>query len=483
MYLNVFTQCSPSPQFKGFWRHPADRSATGYRSLEYWTDLATRLEQACVDALFFADIHGAYDVYRGSWQTAVKHAVQIPSIDPALVIPACAAVTRSLGFAVTYSTTYHPPYECARLFSSLDHLTRGRIGWNIVTSYLRSAEGNGLGCYLDHDERYDRADEYVAVARALWEQSWETGAVVRDAATDTFADPAMVHEVNHAGRWFSVRGPHQCEPSPQRTPVLYQAGASSRGLDFAARHAEVVFLTLSDPASGRPQVEELRARVAKFGRDPAGIKALQGTMVMVGEDRAEARQRAEDYVRLWSGEGQLAKWCGWMDVDLAAYPDDTPVSEINGQGSRSFVGFLKRLSPDREWTVADVRYLVATPRRPRRNSPVTLFGTVGEVADRIEEWLETAGVDGFNLIPCPTTQGIDDICDRLVPELQRRGLFRTAYDPAETTLRERYFGAGNRGCMAAPMEPAEEAAREPAREPAQRAAQEPAQRLSASAVG
>ncbi|WP_055483323.1 LLM class flavin-dependent oxidoreductase [Sphaerimonospora mesophila] len=450
MHLNVFTQCSPSPQFKGFWRHPADRTATGYRSLEYWTELAGRLERACVDALFFADIHGVYDNYRGSWGPAVRHAVQIPSIDPVLVIPAAAAATRSLGFAVTYSTTYHAPYECARLFSSLDHLTGGRIAWNIVTSYLRSATANGLGDYLDHDRRYDRADEYVAVARALWERSWEDDAVVRDAAADVFADPAKVHEIDHKGDWFEVRGPHQCEPSPQRTPVLYQAGSSPRGLAFAARHAEVVFLTLSDPENGAEQVSRLRGLAAEAGRDPRSVKALQGTMVMVAETREEARRRAEEYVTLWSGEGQLAKWCGWMDVDLAAYPDETPVSEVAGQGSQSFVGFLKRLGPGREWTVGDVRYLVATPRRPRRSSPVTLFGTVTEVADRIEEWLTVADVDGFNLIPCPTSQGIDDICDLLIPELQRRGLFRTAYDPAEQTLRERYFGAGVTGVQAVP---------------------------------
>ncbi|HKS98453.1 MAG TPA: LLM class flavin-dependent oxidoreductase [Rugosimonospora sp.] len=442
MHLNVFTQCSPSPQFKGMWRHPQDATATGYRSLAYWTGLARQLEGACVDALFFADVHGVYDVYRGSWQPAVRHAVQIPSIDPVLVIPAAAAVTEHLGFAVTYSTTYHAPYECARLFSSLDHLTGGRIGWNIVTSYLRSAEADGLGEFLDHDLRYDRTDEYVAVVRALWERSWDDGAVVRDADRDTFTDPEQVHEIGHQGRWFSVRGPHQCEPSAQRTPVLYQAGASARGIDFAAAHAEVVFLTLPDPAGGAPQVARLRQRVADLGRDPRSVKALQGSMVMVGRTRQEAREKASAYNALWSGEGQLAKWCGWMDMDLAAYPDDTPVEEIRAQASHSFLGFLKQLGPERVWTIGDVKYLVSRPRRPRVDAPVTLFGTVEQVADRMEEWLTVADVDGFNLIPCPPSAGIDDICTLLVPELQRRGLFRTAYDPAERTLRERYFGAG-----------------------------------------
>jgi FMN-dependent oxidoreductase (nitrilotriacetate monooxygenase family) len=446
LHLNVFTQCSPSPQFKGLWRHPDDRTADGYRSLAHWTGVARRLEAACIDALFFADVHGVYDVYRDSWRPAVRHAVQIPSIDPVLLVPALAAATERLGFAVTYSTTYHPPYECARLFSSLDHLTGGRVAWNIVTSYLRSASANGLGEYLDHDLRYDRADEYVAVARALWERSWEDGAVVRDAEHDMFTDPDRVHEIVHKGQWFEVRGPHQCEPSPQRTPVLYQAGASSRGTAFAARHAEVVFMTMADPAGGAPQVATLRKAVEAAGRDPLSVKVLQGGMVMVGRDTEDARAKAKLYNELWSGEGQLAKWCGWMDVNLAAYPDETPVDEVKAEGSKSFLGFLRGLSPDRTWTVGEVRYLVSRPRRPRREAPATLFGTAAQVADRMAEWVEVAGVDGFNLIPCPPSAGLDDICDLLVPELQRRGMFRTAYAQDEPTLRERYFGAGQAYC-------------------------------------
>ncbi|TBL28028.1 LLM class flavin-dependent oxidoreductase, partial [Verrucosispora sp. SN26_14.1] len=189
-------------------------------------------------------------------------------------------------------------------------------------------------------------------------------------------------------------------------------------------------------------VAALRAAAARHGRDPGMVKALQGGMVMIGRDRAEAKAKAEAYNTLWSSEGQLAKWCGWMDIDLAAFPDETPVDEIRSQASHSFLGFLRKLSPDRTWTVGDVKYLVSRPRRPRVDAPVTLFGTPEQVADRMEQWLTVADVDGFNLIPCPPSDGIDDICDLLVPELQRRGLFRTAYDPAETTLRERYFGAG-----------------------------------------
>jgi FMN-dependent oxidoreductase (nitrilotriacetate monooxygenase family) len=443
MHLNVFTECAPSPQFEGLWRHPEDAGPAAYRSLAHWTALAQRLEAACIDALFFADVHGVYDAYQGSWHAAVREAVQIPSIDPVLVIPAIAAVTRQLGFAVTYSTTYHPPYLCARVFSSLDHLTEGRVAWNVVTSYLSSATVNGLGERLPHDERYDRADEYLTAVRKLWEGSWEDGAVVCDREHGVFTDPARVHEIGHVGRWFAVRGPHQCEPSPQRTPVLYQAGASARGLTFAARHAEVVFMTLGDPKRGVSQVTALRQRIADHGRDPASVKVLQGMPVIVGRTREEAQAKAELFVSLHSPEGRLVKWCGWMDIDLAAYPDDTPIDQIRIEGTRTPLDLVRRLDPNRDWVVADVRRLVTVPHRPMRGGRLMLFGTVEDVADQMERWIATAGIDGFNLVPCPPATGVDDICHLLVPELQRRGLFRTAYDPAERTLRERYFGAGN----------------------------------------
>ena len=443
MHLNVLTQGIPSPLFEGLWRDGDDTTAAGYRSLDHWIDVARRLEQACIDALFFADIHGVYDVYEDSWEPSVRHAMQVPAIDPVLVLPAAAAATRDLGFAVTYSTSYQPPYQCARVFSTLDHLTEGRVGWNIVTSDLRLAASTGLAEYLPHDERYDRADEYLEVVHALWERSWDDDAVVRDVEADVFTDPDKVRAIEHEGRWFSVRGPHQCEPSPQRTPVLYQAGQSSRGSAFAARHAEVVFVTLSGAKRGAAQVAELRRLAEEEGRGPDAIKVLQGMPVMLGRTEAEAKARADALVELGSRGGMLAKWCGWVGVDLAAYPDETPVSEILTQDGRSVVGFLNQASPDRAWTLADLREFVAMPRRPHRFDRLMLFGTPEQVADRMEDWLEHAGIDGFNLFPCPPSAGIRDICELLVPELQRRGLFGTAYDPAERTLRERYFGAGN----------------------------------------
>jgi long-chain alkane monooxygenase len=443
MHLNVLTQCIPAPMFEGMWRHPEDETAIGYRSLEYWMCIATQLEESCIDALFFADIHGVYDAYQGSAGPAIRHSVQIPAIDPVLVIPAAATVTRNLGFAVTYSTSYHAPYQCARIFSSLDHLTNGRIGWNIVTSDLRLARATGLAQEIPHDERYDRADEYMDIVVRFWEDSWEDGAVRRDPGSDTFADPARVHRIEHAGRWFTLSAPHQAEPSPQRTPVLYQAGSSQRGLAFAARHAEVVFVTLSGFRQGRDLVEGLRRKAEAAGRDPSRLKVLQGMRLFVAEDARQVQARADEYLRLSSRGGLITKWCGWSGVDLAAYPADTPVSALRAQDLHSVVGFVERAAGDREVTVGDLRDFVATPERPNAYARLTLFGAPEQVADRMEEWMERTGVDGFNLMPCPPTRGIRDMCELLIPELQRRGLLRKHYDTSEATLRERYFGAGN----------------------------------------
>lgn len=446
MHLNVVTRCVPSPLFEGLWRETGDRSATGYRSLRYWTDMARKLEAACLDAVFFADMHGVHDIYGGDAAASVRHAVECPAIDPVPLIPALSAVTERLGFVVTLSTSYFQPYHCARLFSTLDHLTEGRIGWNIVTSDLRMSEKIGMGEYVPHDERYDRADEYMTVVRSLWERSWADRALRRDVAEDLFSDPADVRNVTFDGRWFSLDTPHSSEPSPQRTPFLYQAGSSDRGVRFAAQWSEVVFVTLSSPRRGKDHVARLRQQAAERGRDPRSIKIIQGMPFLIGVDEGDVRAKADRFVSLTSRGGLLAKWCGWVGVDLAAYPDDAKIHEVLAEDGKSVTGFFAEAGPTRDWTVADVRDFVAVPRRPHRYDRLTLCGTPSQVADRMEEYLTVADVDGFNVYPCPPSSGIDDLCDLLIPELQRRGLFRTAYDPAETTLRERHLGSGQTRC-------------------------------------
>src|SRR5271168_3788526 len=219
--LNAFDMNCVAHQSPGLWTHPRDR-ADSYNTLGYWTDLARTLERGLIDALFLADVLGIYDVYRGGPGTALEQAVQVPVNDPLLLIPAMALVTKNLGFGVTSTLTFEPPYPFARRMSTLDHLTEGRIGWNVVTGYLDSAaRGAGKDKQTAHDDRYDVADEYMEVVYKLWEGSWEDDAVLRDRARSRFADPAKVHRIRHEGNNYRVDAIHLSEPSPQRTPVLY----------------------------------------------------------------------------------------------------------------------------------------------------------------------------------------------------------------------------------------------------------------------
>ena len=240
--LNAFDMNCVGHQSPGLWAHPRDRSWQ-YKDLEYWVDLARLLERGKFDGLFIADVLGIYDVLNGSGDAAIRQATQVPVNDPLALITPMALVTEYLGFGLTASLSFEHPYPFARRLSTLDHLTKGRVGWNIVTSYLESGARNiGQQTQTDHDTRYDYADEYLQVIYKLLEGSWEDGAVLRDRERKIFSDPRKIHPINHQGQFFSVPGIHLCEPSPQRTPVLYQAGASSRGKQFAAGHAECVFV-------------------------------------------------------------------------------------------------------------------------------------------------------------------------------------------------------------------------------------------------
>jgi alkanesulfonate monooxygenase SsuD/methylene tetrahydromethanopterin reductase-like flavin-dependent oxidoreductase (luciferase family) len=269
--LNAFDMNCVGHIQHGMWTHPRDRS-TEYNTIQYWQDLARLAERGKFDGIFLADIVGVYDVYRGGPAPSIVDAVQIPVNDPMMVVPVMAAVTEHIGFGVTANLTYEPPYLFARRMSTLDHLTRGRVGWNIVTGYLDSAaRGMGLAAQPDHDGRYDAADEYMSVVYQLWEASWEEGAVRRDKSNRIFADPAKIHRVRHNGRRHHVDAIHLAEPSPQRTPVLYQAGSSTRGREFAATHAECVFVFGADKRITGDIVADIRGRAAAHGRDPKDI--------------------------------------------------------------------------------------------------------------------------------------------------------------------------------------------------------------------
>lgn len=433
IHLNAFTQCAPCPQAKGQWRNPADRSSLGYRDVEYWIDIVRTLDRGLVDSLFFADIHGVYDVYGGSMDAGIQHAVQFPGNDPSVLLPLLARETTGLGFIATYSTTYYPPFHTAKLFSSLDHFTGGRVGWNIVTSYLESAYRNGLGDDpLPHDERYDQADEYMDVVGALWERSWDPGAVVRDVDADIHTDPARVHRIDHDGRYYSVQGPHMCEPSPQRSPFLVQAGTSPRGIEFAARHAEAMFVSVGRGKHRRSVKDSVVAATEAAGRAADSVKLFSGVSLVVGETEAEARSKVETLREYGSPEGAFALFGGWTGVDLADFEPSDTVRNFASTGIQS-VGMLTGLAGHPDATFGDLAEKV----RPAGMHEV-IAGTPEQIADFMELTIEQTGVDGFNVFPNTQPGGFEDLVDLVIPELQRRGRFRTAYQ--ETTLRERFTG-------------------------------------------
>lgn len=437
IHLNAFTQCSVCPQSKGQWKHPLDRSSTGYRDLDHWVEIARTLERGRFDALFFADIHGTYDAYRGTRDAALRHAVQFPCNDPTVVIPALSMATRHLGFATTYSATYHPPYQTAKLFSTLDHLTRGRVGWNVVTSYLPDAEKNGLGKVLPHDERYDRADEYMEVAYKLWEQSWEEDAIVRDAEHDIHTDPAKVHEIGHKGKYFDVLGPHLCEPSPQRTPVIYQAGLSGRGMQFASTHGEALFVVFPNTTVCRAYCDQIRQLAAEKGRDPKHLKILAGIAPVVGVTDAEARLKHEEIMKYASPEGALALFGGWTGIDLSKYGPEDSIGNVKSEGMQFLAQYFSSVDSTRRWTVREMGEFLSVGSV----TPVPV-GDYRRIADELERWVVEGGVDGFNLLPVDAPGDINTFVDLVVPELQRRGMFRKEYEAS--TLREHYFGVGQR---------------------------------------
>ena len=438
IHMNAFTMCSICFHSKGQWKHPLDRSSLGYKDVNYWVDIAKTLERGCFDSLFLADVHGTYNVYRGSRDTAVRHSTQIPSNDPTLVISAMAYATRHIGFACTFSTSYFPPYQTAKLFSTLDHLTKGRIAWNIVTSYLPDANENfGIGEQMEHDERYDRADEYMDVVYKLWEHSWEEDAVIRDVERDIHTDPAKVHEINHRGKYFSVPGPHMCEPSRQRTPVLFQAGGSGRGIEFAARHAEAIFAIHPNMEVSRNIIRSTREVIAQQGRDPNEVKIFPGISVIVAPTDEEARLKFETCKKYRSPEGALALYCGWVGVDLSKIDVNEKLANAETNAIQGLLSYFAEVAPDREWTLQEAAEFISI------GSVMPKFiGSPATVADELERWMEVTDCDGFNLVVANHPTGYIDFVNLVVPELQRRGRMRTHYDTS--TLREHYFGTGHR---------------------------------------
>jgi FMN-dependent oxidoreductase (nitrilotriacetate monooxygenase family) len=434
--LNAFDMTCVTHQAAGTWRHPASQ-ASKYNDLDYWTNMARELERGCFDCLFIADVLGVYDVYRGSAEMALKDAAQVPVNDPFAAISAMAAVTSDVCFGITAALTFEQPYILARRFSTLDHLTKGRVAWNVVSSYLNSAALNiGMDRQIAHDERYDMADEYMDVVYKLWEGSWEETAVRRDKGSGVFTDANKVHPIQHQGKYFKVPGFHLCEPSPQRTPVIFQAGASGRGRQFASHHAEGMFVLTTSLEQSRKLTNDIRDQAEQQGRSRDSIKIFTLLTVITGATDEAAQRKYEEFLSYSSSEGMLALYGGWTGIDFSTYDPDQPLKALENDSLRTSLESLLSGDRDRRWTVGDV----IKDRSIGGLGPV-LVGGPQKVADAMERWVDEGGIDGFNLAYAVTPGTVTDFIDYIIPELRKRGRAQSEYQPGN--FRHKLFGTPN----------------------------------------
>ncbi|KAF1036249.1 MAG: Dimethyl-sulfide monooxygenase [Herbaspirillum frisingense] len=436
--FNAFDMTCIMHQSPGLWTHPQDRSVA-YKDLDYWVELAKLLEKGKFDGLFIADVLGVYDTYQNSPDASIRRAMQIPVHDPLMQVSAMAAATEKLGFGITVSATYEHPYALARRFSSLDHLTKGRIAWNIVTSYLDGAARNlGHKRQISHDERYVIAEEFVNVCYKLWEGSWDDDAVVDNRESQIYADPTKVRGINHEGKYFSVPGIHLSEPSPQRTPVIWQAGTSKAGRAFAAKNAEAVFTAAPSPLILRGYVDDIRRVAKSHGRDSSSLKIFTEITIVTAATDADAKKKYDEYLSFADYEGALAFYAGITGIDLSQLDPDRPLEYVDTDSARFALEVFSKADPTRTWTPNEVARFVSVGAM----GPV-IVGSPATVADELERWIDEADIDGFNLAYAVTPGTFEDFIEYIVPELQRRGRYWSDYDES-TTVRERLYGVGHK---------------------------------------
>lgn len=430
--VNGFEMATPGHHSHGIWHLPGHHRAN-YHDIDYWIDIARTAEKGLFDALFLADVVGTYATYNGSRDAAIRTGMQVPNLDPTILIGIMAAVTEHLGFAVTGTTTYEAPFGWARRFSTLDHVTRGRFAWNVVTGYLPDAAYNyGLDEQIKHDNRYELAEEFIQVIYELLESSWDDDAVIKDPKTKVYADPSRVREIGFEGDYFRVAGPHLTEPSPQRTPVIYQAGTSDRGKRFAARHAEGTFLVSQNREQARKDIEDLRRLTEEAGRKPNDIKAFLGVEIITGRNQEEVDAQLKLIKDHRDIEGHLAFYAGASGNDIGGTDTDRYLEYKGRDAVRTLEKFWT--DGDERKTIDDLIDYYADPT----NNKMTIAGTPDKVANWLEELIDYTDADGINLIQHFSPGTFRDFAEFIVPELQQRGRYRTAYRHGET-LRERLY--------------------------------------------
>jgi FMN-dependent oxidoreductase (nitrilotriacetate monooxygenase family) len=418
---------NPQGDHRMSWRHPR---APGFEifGLQYYRDLAVLAETACLDALFIADHVAMWDTFESN----VAHYANA-RLEPITVLSALSAVTSNLGLISTLSASFSEPYNVARMFSSLDHLSEGRVAWNVVTSGMNEEAMNfGRSTTLEHAHRYERAAEYLDVVKALWD-SWEDGAVLLDRESGLFADATKVHRIDHQGEHFDVRGPLNLPRSPQGYPVLVQAGSSNDGKNLAAAHADLHFSMCRSLEEGMLYRRDLNERLERNGRSPNSLKILPGIQPVLAASAAEAKEKRELLESLVPERMGVDLASSWCQVDLSMLPLDGPLpplpDEDNYNGQRSNLARLKAFKAQ-NMTIREVARQLSTSGA----APV-VAGTAAEIADFMESWFKAGLCDGFNLMFPVLPQDLSDFAQNVIPELQRRGLAQSSYRPG--TLRDK----------------------------------------------
>ncbi|GAT02337.1 LLM class flavin-dependent oxidoreductase [Mycolicibacterium fortuitum] len=431
MSLVAFMQAGSTSVYAGSWRHPATEH--GYLDASYYAKIGRQLEEGCFDLMFFDDRLAMPGIYGGSVEEAVRYGARPVKLDLSVILGVLAQTTSRIGLGATYSTTYYAPFHVARTFATLDHLSRGRAAWNVVTSVNDSeAQNFGIESHLGHDERYDRADEFLDVVAGLWD-TWEDGAIRHDRLSGQYADPSKVHELGHVGRYFSARGPLTVPRTPQGRPVILQAGSSGRGREFASRWADLIFT--GDPGIdvARSHYTDQKARIADAGRDPASVRICPMAYAVVGETESHAKEREDMFLNdLVDPMASLTLLSELMNYDFAQHDLDDPVTDeliASVSGIRGLVQNLRTHIGGDTVTVRDLAGYRATLLQGPR-----FVGTGKQVADQMEEWFTGGACDGFVMAATHSPGSYEDIVRMVVPELQRRGLFRTAY--TGSTLRD-----------------------------------------------
>ena len=439
--LNAFDMNSVGHINHGLWTHPRDESHR-FNELSYWTDLAQTLEKGLFDGLFIADITGVYDVYQNGIELTLKESIQLPSHDPSTLVSAMAAVTQNLGFGITVNLSYESPYQFARRFASLDHLTQGRIGWNIVTGYLDSAERLiGQKGLKDHDLRYEQAEEFLQLCYKFWEGSWENDAVLKDKKQRIFTDPSKVHQVQHQGQFYQSQGVFQVSPSVQRTPVLFQAGASPRGLTFATQHAEGLFIGGDRPEKIKQQVDQIRNQATAQGRNSEAVKIFVGISVVTAETDVLAQQKLDEYIRYASPEAGLAHFSSSVGMDLSQFADDETIPYQKTNSIASVNNKFKEQSISKNDLKAQH---ILGGRYP------LIVGSGATVAEKLIQLMDDTGIDGFNLTRTVAPESHHDFIQWVIPELQQHGRYKTEYENG--SLRHKLFQQGDRLSASHPVQ-------------------------------